>query len=254
MRRVGALLLSPPFLIALTLLVVNDALLKSRWPGFVTGKLSDFAGLFAFVVFARAVLPRYPKAIGVITALAFIWWKSPASHLAIDAWNRLGIIQVGRVVDVRDLVALTIVPLALVWAAARERDATRVSNRVATVAIGVASLAAFAATSVEHGTCCAASYDIPMDRANVVVALKNVAKDVDCPGDNACSLKFPSTGICGRKDAEADITLAPYGDHTWLHVETLVYWCDHADAYDVAAQRAFKESVIVPLRGRRMAD
>jgi hypothetical protein len=41
----GASLLHPIALLALALLLANDHLLKARYPGFVTGKLSDLAGL-----------------------------------------------------------------------------------------------------------------------------------------------------------------------------------------------------------------
>jgi hypothetical protein len=41
----GELALHPVALISLVVLVVNDRWLKSAWPGFVTGKLSDCAGL-----------------------------------------------------------------------------------------------------------------------------------------------------------------------------------------------------------------
>src|SRR5438874_8201324 len=46
-RRVtaGELALHPVALVSLAVLVVNDRWLKSAWPGFVTGKLSDCAGL-----------------------------------------------------------------------------------------------------------------------------------------------------------------------------------------------------------------
>ena len=38
-------LLHPVALVALAILIVNDRLLKDAWPGPVTGKLSDVAGL-----------------------------------------------------------------------------------------------------------------------------------------------------------------------------------------------------------------
>ena len=49
-----AALASPPSLAAIALLLINDHLLKQLWPSFLTGKLSDFAGLYfaPFVVLA----------------------------------------------------------------------------------------------------------------------------------------------------------------------------------------------------------
>ena len=44
-RAPGALLLHPVNLIAMLVLGLNDHWLKAAWPGLVTGKLSDVAGL-----------------------------------------------------------------------------------------------------------------------------------------------------------------------------------------------------------------
>lgn len=47
-------LLDSRVLLAVVVLLVNDHLLKRAWPGFVTGKLSDFAGMFFFPWFLHA--------------------------------------------------------------------------------------------------------------------------------------------------------------------------------------------------------
>ena len=43
--RPGALLVSPVFFGSIALLLLNDHVLKAAWPGLVTGKLSDVAGV-----------------------------------------------------------------------------------------------------------------------------------------------------------------------------------------------------------------
>jgi hypothetical protein len=53
--RPGELLLHPFALTALGVLLLNDHLLKAQWPGLVTGKLSDFAGLLILPLFLHAV-------------------------------------------------------------------------------------------------------------------------------------------------------------------------------------------------------
>lgn len=45
-RRSYARIHHPTFVAAIVTLVVNDRLLKDEWPGLVSGKLSDAAGLF----------------------------------------------------------------------------------------------------------------------------------------------------------------------------------------------------------------
>ena len=47
-------LLHPAALGAIAVLVLNDHVLKAAWPGMVTGKLSDFAGLLFFPIFLQA--------------------------------------------------------------------------------------------------------------------------------------------------------------------------------------------------------
>jgi hypothetical protein len=249
MKRASALLLSPPFLIALSLLAINDALLKSQFPGFVTGKLSDVAGLFAFVVFICALIPRRRIAIGAVVAIAFTWWKSPLSQFAIDGWNRIGTFAIGRTIDFTDLAALAIIPIAFAWIARQER-VVRQPRRAVTFAIGAVSLIAFTATQTAHGRCCSVSYDIPMNRVAVVAALTEVAREVSCEPDDECSFRFPSKGICGnRRDADVDVKLTAIGDRTRFDVINITYWCD--GDHDLAAQRAFEELVIRKLGGQR---
>jgi hypothetical protein len=45
-----------PFVLALTTLIANDAWLKSAWPGLITGKLSDVAGIAVVALLALSRL------------------------------------------------------------------------------------------------------------------------------------------------------------------------------------------------------
>lgn len=47
-------LLHPGALLAVAVLVINDHFAKAHWPGLVTGKLSDVAGLLFFPLFLQA--------------------------------------------------------------------------------------------------------------------------------------------------------------------------------------------------------
>ena len=60
----GDVLLSPVLLCALLLLVINDHLLKTAWPGWWTGKLSDFAGALFFPLFIQASGELSLRAVG----------------------------------------------------------------------------------------------------------------------------------------------------------------------------------------------
>lgn len=57
-------LLHPVVLLAIGVLLVNDHVLKAAWPGVVTGKLSDFAGLLFFPLFLQAVWEVGAAAVG----------------------------------------------------------------------------------------------------------------------------------------------------------------------------------------------
>jgi hypothetical protein len=57
-------MLAPVALGALALLVLNDHVLKARFPGVVTGKLSDFAGLVFFPLLLVALVEVAQRALG----------------------------------------------------------------------------------------------------------------------------------------------------------------------------------------------
>ncbi len=138
-------LLHPVSVGALSVLVLNDHWWKAAWPGVVTGKLSDFAGLIFFPLFLLGVWEIAQKlrskeardsgrillsaciATGIAFALIQVW--SPASEayrigLGAVQWGffALGDLAVGDTIpplgrigltpDPSDLVALVSLPIA----------------------------------------------------------------------------------------------------------------------------------------------
>lgn len=99
------------FILALTVLALNDHVLKQAWPCWFTGKLSDAAGLFAFGWFWTGLFPDRRGVVLRAVAVLFTWWKSPLSQPVIDAWNGLDLWTIGRVVDATDLLALPVLLL-----------------------------------------------------------------------------------------------------------------------------------------------
>jgi hypothetical protein len=140
-------LISPGFIAALILLLLNDHFFKSFSPNLITGKLSDFAGLFIFPLFWTALFPKSKLKIYALAALCFVFWKSPYSNLFISTWNELAPITVGRTIDYTDLVALSVLPISYVY----EKHASLVSQvstkRIAICLVFAVSLIAFTATS-----------------------------------------------------------------------------------------------------------
>ena len=110
-HRVAATLVSWPLALSLCALLLNDFALKSWSPGVLTGKLSDFSGIAMVALLVFAAAGRHAVAAGIGLALAFLWWKSPASDGFIAAMNSIAPFRIGRVVDYSDLAALAVLPL-----------------------------------------------------------------------------------------------------------------------------------------------
>lgn len=152
LSRATAVLTSVPFMAAVGVLVVNDWVLKAAFGNWVTGKLSDVAGLAAFSMFAAALLPRHVRAVFVATAVAFVVWKSPLSDQALEAWNALGLLPLARVKDYSDVLALgVLVPTYRLMQRLREhhwRQYASFARRMGAVAAGIVGIIAFTATSI----------------------------------------------------------------------------------------------------------
>ncbi len=143
------LILNPIFLTGLLVLVVNDHWLKMQYPGVLTGKLSDFAGLLIFPLFLAYLCPGSAKAMPLMTGLGFIFWKSPASTPLIDWYNTWAPIGITRVVDYTDLVALVmLLPAGYIIRWTERRSEPFVRRRTVAVLLIIPCCLAFMATSL----------------------------------------------------------------------------------------------------------
>lgn len=107
-------IINPVFLISLIGLILNDHYLKEAYHNWITGKLSDVFGIVVFVMFLSVFFTdKQRKWIFVLSALLFVWWKSPLSSVFINYWNSTSFLfQIQRTVDYTDLVCLLIlIPL-----------------------------------------------------------------------------------------------------------------------------------------------
>ena len=78
----------PGSVLALVVLVLNDHVLKQAWPGWVTGKLSDVAGLVVAPLLLAALLAivRVPRPMPVAlaaTGVGFVLCKTSAAGAAV---------------------------------------------------------------------------------------------------------------------------------------------------------------------------
>ena len=106
------LILNPYFILGLFILLLNDFYLKYEFGNFITGKLSDFAGLLIFPMFVASIIPRLNKSISFITGIGFFIWKLPLFTPVIDLINQCPFITIHRVIDYSDYSALLILPLS----------------------------------------------------------------------------------------------------------------------------------------------
>lgn len=138
------LLGTPLFIFSIALLALNDFVLKAALHNWITGKLSDFAGLIAFTLFTCAIWPRYRWGITGVVCLSFLYWKSPYSQPLIDFSNIILPFPIGRTVDYSDLIALpgvVLVPFFLF------RLRPWPIKKWAILALAITSLLLFSATS-----------------------------------------------------------------------------------------------------------
>ncbi|MDD5427521.1 MAG: hypothetical protein PHN52_13675 [candidate division Zixibacteria bacterium] len=122
MKERFRILLRLPFLLTLTLLIINDQWLKAAYPNWLTGKLSDFAGLFVFVVFLFVVLgqrvktSRESQVLHFLVAAMFVAWKLAPVEILIGWLSGVtGLLMPSRVKDPTDLVALVTLLLSYKW-------------------------------------------------------------------------------------------------------------------------------------------
>ena len=164
-------LLSPIFVSSVIVLIINDFFLKIYFPGFITGKLSDFAGLFAFAFFWTAILgSRFGMLIYSLSAILFILWKSPLAIHFIHLWNVWAPYEIGRVEDYWDLTAIILLPFGYRYQKNLKIKEVFSSYRlILRKAIIVISLFAFFASAGGHGNMGIYKFDVSKSRMNAEI-------------------------------------------------------------------------------------
>lgn len=137
----------PSDLLSLLILLSNDFYFKTHYSGIITGKLSDFAGLFAFSFFFSILWPTKKGVIFFITFLGFIFWKMPISNVFIENWNKIMFYQIDRVVDYSDYIALLILPFAYYYKSKNNIELPKKINSLLKTIIPIVSVFSFFATA-----------------------------------------------------------------------------------------------------------
>jgi len=143
-------LLSPLFIFCLVLLILNDFILKAAFHNTLTGKLSDFCGLFIFPIFWSAVFPKHKLSVFILTGVLFSYWKSEYASGLIEMVNTIFPIQ--RTVDPTDLLALPV--LFLGWLHIRGGLHLPLNNsliaRLTGLFVGTVAIFSFCATTQQR--------------------------------------------------------------------------------------------------------
>lgn len=116
--RISPALVDPRFLVALAALFINDLWLKPNWPGVVSGKLSDIAGVVVFPVLIGALaqlLGRRPRN-GVVVGFVTFWFVGLQLSTQIDGLHEsiISSLLPWSVANTMDPTDLLVLPLATV--------------------------------------------------------------------------------------------------------------------------------------------
>lgn len=136
---------SIPFLVCLALLLLNDFYFKPEFHNSLTGKISDFSGLFVFPFFWTLCFPKIKKQIYIFTALGFVLWKSPYSADFINLFSNF-LYPINRIVDLSDVWALLILPISYLYLTIPIKRHTWIPS----FGIALLCLFAFGATSMHQ--------------------------------------------------------------------------------------------------------
>ncbi len=247
----AAQLTSPEFTLSILLLLTNDFFLKAWLANGFTGKLSDFAGLFAFPFFSAALMPRRRVSIYLGTAVMFTFWKLPVSNGVIAGWNAVAPFPVGRVSDVSDLIALSILPLSY-WRSTRPQCFS--GRRWRTVGLAAVSLFAFVATSrlpeyrfdetfVFEGS--RASLFARLEEAGITYQ-EGTAYYPRAPR-GSWGLLIPSD-FCSTDPVEAAVTIQEDGPRTRVRLRGMAHNCRSKLDDEEKLLEVFTAKVVEPLR------
>ena len=194
------LIINPYFLLGLTVLLFNDLFLKYEYAGVLTGKLSDFAGLLIFPMFIAFVIPKTSKSISFLTGVAFVIWKLPLFTPVLDLVNRVLGVNMQRVIDYSDYIALLILPLSHYLInnyLLRNADALQTGIKsISTYLVSFVAFFAFCATSIPYrempkGTIfIGKSYTIKLSKDSIISTINNLG--YNCIFNERDSLRYPS--------------------------------------------------------------
>jgi len=215
-----SLLLSPVFLTSLGILIINDLYLKFAFPGWVTGKLSDVAGLMACALFFQAFFFSYKKHVCISLAIAFVFWKSIYANAFISYFNSLALVEIHRVIDYSDLIAIGILPLAYFYS--NSFSEKKPSRPVPIFFISVVAMTSFVATSQKKHDyyILHQEYELPFSKETFIEKMNALKKNCNNP---VFSFNFSS---------KYKKPIVFYSDTEWVHIAGYHTYADTIYTWD----------------------
>ena len=231
------LLGSPGFVSGLFLLLLNDFVLKEQFHNGLTGKLSDFAGLFVFPLFWSAFFPRRKALIYVSSAALFVFWKSGYSQFLIEGWNSLPFFGIQRTVDYSDLWALLILPLSYMYSDVA--SGVHVPRRLGYL-IALVSIVAFTATQFSYKVAYNYQYQLQFSKKELLERMSRMPEhDVDESFWVSDSFKVSFDDCNGR----ANFTLQERDNQSVITLIEMEYRCPTRPEDDEMRQYFEKEFI-----------
>ncbi|MBV6485433.1 MAG: hypothetical protein KFKLKKLM_01997 [Flavobacteriales bacterium] len=171
-KRNSEILISQTFIIGTLLLILNDFVFKNAFSNPLTGKLSDFAGLFIFPMFLTYLLPNTKKTNYILTCIGFILWKLPIADYFIDTWNHYSFFSINRVLDYTDYIALISLPVSYLHV---PKPIKLPKKTLAINGIGIIAFIAFCSTAGTHGSI--KGYEYPTSKEALETAIIEVINE-----------------------------------------------------------------------------
>jgi hypothetical protein len=233
------LLTSPVFIAVLGLLLLNDFLLKRLFHNWLTGKLSDFSGLFIFPLLFSVWIPRYKAWIYLSTAAGFMFWKSTYSQPLIDTINTVSAIRISRMAGMTDLIALSVLPVS--WRCRpvnlplRELQ-VKPMRPILAVAVSALCVFAFAATTTvepEQVVVYDKDYQFELSREELVdrlsrLSLRSFSVEERVGADKEDGQLYKGRldkDVCDSAGGRAEMKIYSRGTKSTLRLQTIKYNC-----------------------------
>ena len=200
-----------PLCVSAVLLIINDHLLKYMSPGWITGKLSDFSGIFLVTLILLSLLKGRAIVVYAIVGIAFLFWKSPYSQPLLDVFNHYALLKIYRTVDYSDLISFLMMPVALRVYRNFDHFRLKTSSPLFRVPVIVVTVLAITGTSMitphHKYSIRKADADQGIDGPTVVALITEVAKDngLRCV---TCDL-FERRGEFSSDDVELNYYILP---------------------------------------------